>query len=282
MWIKRSQITELSKQVKKLIANEDIDIRDNREGALKILKNDIQTLAMYRKEQLDILHRERDILKNTLADISHQLKTPITSMMIMSELLEDAPEDKQAEFISNIKSSLQTTEWLVSSLLKMAKLDSKTASFKIEPVKSDGLIEQAILPLKIQLELKNQTVEISGSETFNCDKRWTAEALGNIIKNASEHAPAGSTISIEVGQNPICKWIGVTNEGEGLSRDQIAKLFKRFESSKFSNGHGIGLPLALSIMKSQLGDIDVDGGQKGVGPTFTLKFYTQTLATKSD
>ncbi len=261
--------------MKRLIAGEAIDIRDNREGPLRILKNDIQTLAAYKKEQVDVLQQERDILKDTLADISHQLKTPLTSMMIMTELLEDAPPEKRAELVSNIQSSLHRTEWLISALLKMAKLDAKTIEFRKEKIHSNDLIEAAIAPLNIQLELKEQEIEIIGSQELNCDKRWTAEALGNVIKNASEHGPAGQAIKIEVGANPISTWIRVTDAGKGLDRRQIAKIFKRFENSDGSKGYGIGLPLAQTIMKSQFGDIDVDGGGKGIGATFTLKFYNK-------
>lgn len=273
MWIRKASIKKLSDDIKRMIAGENIDIRDNREGPLRILKNDIQTLATYKKEQVDVLQQERDILKDTLADISHQLKTPLTSMMIMAELLIDAPPEKQAEFITNIQSSLHRTEWLVSALLKMAKLDAKAVEFKEETVSSDVLIEAALLPLKIQLELKQQEVRVINSQVFKCDKRWTAEALSNVIKNASEHAPLDSTIEIQVGSNPISMWISVTDEGEGLERDQIVKLFKRFEGSASLTGYGIGLPLALTIMKSQFGDIDIDGGGKGKGATITLKFY---------
>ena len=273
MWIRKSSIIKLSDDVKRLVAGTKVDIRDNREGPLKILKNDIQTLATYKKEQVEVLMQERDILKDTLADISHQLKTPLTSMMIMSDLLADAPPEKQAEFISNIQSSLHKTEWLVSVLLKMAKLDVGSVDFRTEQVISSDLIEMAISPLKIQLELRAQEIKVIGSETFNCDQRWTAEALGNIIKNASEHSPIGGTITIHVGANPISTWMSVTDTGKGLERAQIAKVFKRFEASNNLQGYGIGLPLALTIMKSQFGDIDVAGGGKGIGATFTLKFY---------
>ena len=275
MWIRKTTIEKLLADVKKLIAGEELDLRDNREGPLKILKNDIHTLVTYKKEQVEILQQERDILKNMLADISHQLKTPLTSMMIMSELLEDAPPEKQVELVSNIQSSLYRTEWLISALLKMAKLDAKAVEFKEETITSNDLIETAMLPLNIQLELKDQELEIIGSHELRCDKRWTAEALGNIIKNASEHGPVGQAIKVEVGANPISTWIRVTDAGKGLDRKEIAKIFKRFENSNQSKGYGIGLPLALTIMKSQFGDIDVDGGGKGTGASFTLKFYNQ-------
>lgn len=238
MWIRKSIIEKLSNDVKKLTAGINIDIRDNREGPLRILKNDIHTLANYKNEQMDILEQERDILQNSLADISHQLKTPLTSMMVMLELIEDAPPEKQKEFISNIQLSLHRTEWLVSALLKMAKLDAKTVEIKRESINSNSLIEAAISPLKIQLELKNQDIEIIGTQDFLCDKRWTAEALGNIIKNASEHSANGSIIRLEVGENPISSWVSVTDTGKGLDQVQIAKIFKRFEASENVKGYG--------------------------------------------
>lgn len=273
MWIRKKEIEKLSALVKKLIAGENVDVRDNREGPLNIFKNDIHTLAMNNREQVANLQRERDILKDTLADISHQLKTPITSMMIMSELLIEAPADKQAEFINNIQSSLGRTEWLVSALLKMAKLEAKSIEFKKEIISSKDLVNLALTPLRISLELREQEVVITGAEDFGCDAKWTAEALSNIIKNASEHSPNGSTITISIGSNPITKWISVVDSGDGLSRNQIANVFKRFENSTSSEGYGIGLPLALTIMRSQRGDIEVDGGRNRQGATFTLKFY---------
>jgi signal transduction histidine kinase len=273
VWIKKSELEELSQNIRKIIDGQDIDLRISHEGAWNILKNDIHILAKLKNEQVHVLQHDKDMLKDTLADISHQLKTPLTSMMIMVDLLEKAPPDKQAEFIQNIKAGLQRTEWLVSTLLKMAKLDAGTIEFSSAPISSVVLIEQAITPLQIQLELKNQRIEVTGEAEQVCDQRWTAEALSNIIKNASEHSPEGAAIHIEVGANPISTWISVTDSGSGLGATQIAKLFRRFEGSQNGAGYGIGLPLALSIMRGQGGDIEVTGGGDGVGATFTLKLF---------
>jgi len=273
MWIRKKKIKQLSDEVKLLISSEDIDIREHKEGPLMVLRNDIHTLFMHKKEQFDIVNKDKEVLKDTLADISHQLKTPLTSMMLMTELLETAPPEKKQEFVNNIQSSLIRVEWLVSSLLKMAKLEALAIDFKKEEVTSSELVELAVSPLMIQLELKNQEIRLIGDEFFTCDKRWTAEALTNIIKNASEHSPVGSVITVEVGKNPICKWISVTDEGPGLSRAEVAKVFKRFETSNSTSGYGIGVPLASIIMKSQAGDIEVNGGGQKSGATFTLKFY---------
>jgi signal transduction histidine kinase len=143
--------------------------------------------------------------------------------------------------------------------------------FGADTIKSDELIRIALEPLQILLELKNQSVNFEGGVPLFCDTRWTSEALTNIIKNASEISPEGGTIRIETGTNPICKWISVTDSGAGIERGKIFNLFRRFEES--DKGYGVGLPLALAIMRGQNGDIEVDGGGNGQGATFTLKFF---------
>jgi len=273
VWIRESDIIKLSDDIRKIIDGQDIDLRDNREGVWGILKNDIHTLANLRNEQVDVLGRERDVMKDTLTNISHQIKTPLTSMMIMADLLENAPPDKQEEFLTNIKTGLTRLEWLASALLKMAKLDGGAVEFSREHIKSCDLASLALEPVLILLDVKNQRAEIFGETELFCDKRWTAEALTNVIKNASEYSPDGGVIRIESGMNPICKWISVTDSGEGIPSSQIAGLFRRFEGSRSDKGYGIGLPLALAIMRGQNGDIEVDGGGKGQGATFTLKLF---------
>lgn len=273
MLIKKSKIKKLSVDIRKIIDGQSIDLRDNREGVWGILKNDIHTLANLKNERVDSLQRERDIMGDTLANISHQIKTPLTSMMIMADLIENAPPDKQAEFLSNIKIEITRLEWLATTLLKMAKLDAGAAAFTIVGINSGELINMALEPLQILLDVKNQNIEIFGEAEIFCDIRWTAEALTNTLKNASEYSPEGSKIRIESGMNPICRWISVTDSGTGISSTKIANLFKRFEGSRSEKGYGIGLPLALAIMRSQNGDIEVNGGGNGQGATFTLKFF---------
>ena len=273
VWIRKREIEAFSRHVRKIIDGQDIDLRVSHEGVWNILKNDVHILAKQKNEQVNVLQQDKHMLKNTLADISHQLKTPLTSMMIMIDLLETAPPDQQGAFIQNIKIGLQRTEWLVSALLKMAKLDAGAVAFSRESAQSKVLIEQAIEPLRIQLELKNQRITTFGEVELHCDKRWTVEALSNIIKNASEHSPDGTEIYIESGENPICAWISVTDSGQGLATAQITKLFRRFEGSQNGIGYGIGLPLALAIMRGQDGDIEVAGGGNGQGASFTLKLF---------
>lgn len=272
MLIKKNEITKLSDDIRKIIDGQAVDFRDNREGAWGILKNDIHALARIKNEQADSFKSERDLMADTLANISHQLKTPITSMKVMADLLDNAPPDKQAEFIENIRIGLNRMEWLVSALLKMAKLDAGTVNFSTEIIPASELINLALEPLLIMIEIKNQSIEIIGETKLKCDKRWTAEALTNVIKNASEYSPEGGKIRIESGQNPISRWISITDSGKGIAYNNITNIFKRFVGSTSEKSFGIGLPLALTIMRSQNGDIEVDGGN-GAGATFTLKLY---------
>jgi len=191
--------------------------------------------------------------------------------MVMVDLLENAPPHKQAEFTVNIKQGLLQTNWLVNSLLKMAKLESGTVSFNPAEITAQKLTDLATVPLKIMLDIKNQEVRILGDISIYCDINWTAEALTNIIKNASEHSPDGGAIIVSAGENPICKYISVTDSGEGIPPARLRSMFKRFADG--SKGAGIGLPLARAIMHGQQGDIEIMGGGNGQGATFTLKFF---------
>jgi signal transduction histidine kinase len=271
MIINKKEVEQLSADIRRIVDGHSLDLRDNLEGRLSVLKNDIHTLARRLSNHAEILREDKMNLANTLADISHQLKTPLTAMMVMVDLLEDAPSQKQTEFIDNIRRGLTQTSWLVNALLKMAKLESGTVIFNPVNIFSREITELALSPLKIMMEIKNQQVDATGDILIFCDANWTAEALTNIIKNASEHSPEGSVIKISAGQNPICKFISVTDAGEGISLTKIRSLFQRFGGT--SDGTGIGLPLAKAIMRGQKGDIEVGGGGKGQGASFILKFF---------
>ena len=273
MLIRKSEIKKLSDDIRRIIDGQNIDLRDNRAGVFSMLKNDIHTLAYHKNEQVDTLQHDRTLMMDMLTNISHQLKTPLTSMMIMADLLSHAPPEKQAEFITNIQAGLTRMNWLVSSLLKMAKLDAGAVEFGRERVRASELIGLALEPLQILLEVKDQSVEVLSEAEIACDKRWTAEALTNILKNASEYSPQGGKIQIESGENPICSWISLTDSGPGITKNEIPGLFRRFAGSRSEKGYGIGLPLARAIMHSQNGDIEVEGGGKEKGATFTLKFF---------
>ena len=155
----------------------------------------------------------------------------------------------------------------------MAKIDAHAVSFSKKAVRVSELVETVKPSVNILLDINNQTLELATDSVITCDKRWTVEALTNIIKNAIEHSPNESRIEINSGENPMYDWISVKDSGAGMNRTGYAALFQRFQYSTNENGFGIGMPLALSIMKGQGGDISTDFGRDGDGTTFILKFF---------
>lgn len=225
------------------------------------------------REQRSAAVEEKEHLSEYLSDISHQLKTPVSSILLMTELMEDAPKDKQKEFLFCIKKEVRHMEWLVTALLKMAKIDSMNVNFHKDKVQAGELLDLAMESIEIMLDIRNQTVRLKEDIPLVCDRKWTTEALINLLKNASECSQENSEILVDSGENPIYRWISVTDQGKGLKKDQLAGLFRRFEGTHKENGYGIGLPLALSIMRAQNGEIEVQPGMEKEGTTFVMKFY---------
>ncbi len=273
MYIKKQEVRALSQDIRRAIDGEAVDVRDHKEGAWSILKNDIHTLINLKNEELDATAKEHALFMDFMEDVSHQLKTPLTSMMLMADLMATASPERQGDYVRNIKISLDRMEWLVDCLLKMAKLDAGAVSFDPKPYAVSALLEEAQLPLAVAWDIKAQQAVLKADAMVVCDKRWTVEALTNLLKNAGEVSPEGATLMVEGGDNPLYGWISVQDAGEGIARSAMPTLFKRFEGSHNPQGVGIGLPLALAIVRGQHGDIDVDGGGNGHGATFTMKFF---------
>ncbi len=273
MWVSKKEIETLSEIVKGYVSGEEVDIRDNKEGAFSILKDDIYGLVAYQQEQLKNIKKQRDILAEYMSDISHQLKTPITSMSIMADLLENADSEKQSEFISNIKLMLGKMNWLVKNLLNMAKIDAGTVLFSKTKVSVSSLIKDVLTSVCILLDINEKNIEVLNDINVFCDKRWTVEALTNIVKNAIENSPKKSKIEIDSGENAIYSWISIRDYGVGIDKSNYVAMFQRFRYSTNDSGFGIGMPLALSIMNGQGGDIDIEIPSDGKGSLFVLKFY---------
>ena len=271
--MRKQELNDLSGMLRRAINGEPVEFRDNQEGPLALLKNELHPLVAQLGAERDAANAARAEFAEYMENISHQLKTPVTSMMLMADLLEGAPPERQEEFLANIRMSLARMDWLVDTLLKLAKLDAGAVHFERQAVTAQALLDAALAPLAILLDVQAQQVMLSGDGILHCDRRWTVEALMNLLKNACEASPAGSTIVVDCGDNPLYEWLSVRDAGAGLSRVEMASLFVRFASASDKKGVGIGLPLALAIVRGQHGDIDVDAGGHGKGATFTLKFY---------
>jgi len=259
-----------------------LDVRDNREGELSILKNDIYKVTLLLSEQSSLLQQDKIRLTDAISDISHQLKTPLTSMMVMADLLSDAKltVTKRTEFTRNIRIQLERIEWLVASLLKLAKIDAGAIQFKKDQVAVAKLIQKALEPVLIPMDIKAQTVSIKGADTVSLigDFNWTAEALINILKNCVEHTAAGGEIAISFAENALFTEILIVDNGQGIAKEDLPYVFKRFYKGKNANEDsiGIGLAMAHSIITSQNGNIDVQSEQ-AKGTQFRIKFYKQII-----
>lgn len=264
------------------ILNDDfsMNILDYTEGDLSNLSNDIYKVTVKLKEQNDITHKDKKYLEDILSDISHQLKTPLTSMYVINDLLDtDLDDNIRKEFLQKNKTQLARIEWLVTSLLKISRLDSSTVILKPNKIKLESLINKSLEPLSIPMELKNINLELNIDSDMEIlvDLNWTSEALINIIKNACEHTAEGGTIKIYSEDNPIYQAIIVEDNGCGIAVDDLPFIFEHFYKGKSNKESiGIGLNMAKKIIDMQKGDISVKS-EVGKYTIFTIKFYKSLI-----
>ena len=273
-----NSLINISEYINRLL-NKDyaLDIIDNDEGTLSSLKNDIYKVTVMMKEQNELLKQDKMLLANNLADISHQLKTPLTSMLLMSDLLDsdELTKEERKEFLRVIKSQLKRIEWLVSSLLKLSKLDAKTIEFKKDQIHAHDLLRKAIEPVYMMIETKDQQYLVSGDNPLiETDVNWTCEAFVNILKNCSEHTPQGGILKAEVFDTVMYTEFVLSDNGVGIDAKDLPFIFDRFYrcSTVSKESVGIGLAMAYSIITGQDGTISVQS-VLNQGTSFSIRFY---------
>ena len=252
-----------------------IDINDNTEGELSILKNNLYKVIVLLRSKNELLEKDKIYLADSLADISHQLKTPLTSLMVMVDLLKDEKNiDKQKQFISIIEIQISKIKWLVENLLKLSKLDAGTIKFKKEKIDVLSVITKSLSPFLVQMEMKNISLETTINDfSFTGDLNWTSEAVENIIKNCIEHTDDNGKLNIETGVTNIYSYIKITDNGCGIKKKDLPHIFERFYQGENSSKEsvGIGLALAKTIIDNQGGSIEVTS-EENVGTEFIIKF----------
>lgn len=258
--------------------NYELKIEDNGEDEISRLRNELYKTTILLRESAENSEKEKTNLSNSLADISHQLKTPLTSIRIMLDNIEENPnmdEKTRNEFIEEISRQIDWISSLVVSLLKLAKFDAGSIVMQDKDINVKKLIDNVINNLAIMIDIKNIKIDekIDEDVILRADYNWQLEALTNIIKNCIEHSKEDSSIKIEVENNSIFVKIKITDEGEGIAKEDISHIFERFYKSKQAseNSIGIGLSLAKTIIEKENGYIKVDS-ELGKGTTFEIKY----------
>ena len=272
----KKNIRKLTKYFNSInLGNYDIDINDNKENELSILKNEIYKTTIMLKEQASNSQKDKYALKESLEDISHQLKTPLTAITIMLDNVTSDNIDNKVKmrFLSDIKKEVSNINFLVQNLLKLSRFDVNVITYNISLNKLEDIICESLNNLSSLSDLKNVKIKHIKNESvmLKCDYKWEVEAITNIIKNCIEHTENG-TVKISYNDCKTYIKLVIEDNGVGINKEDIAHIFERFykgaNSSKDSVG--IGLSLSLSIIEKDNGKIDVESKN---GTTFTIRYY---------
>lgn len=275
---KEKEINEVIKIIEEINnKNYSFKMKDINEEDLSLLKNEIYKTTIMLNEISEISKKDKKELEESLEDISHQLKTPLTSILIMIDTLlddEDMNQNTREDFLRNMKREVMNINFLVKSILKLSRLDTNTVKFisKKESVKE--IINEAILNVSLLSDLKNVKIETNLSDSFIiCDYKWQIEALTNILKNSIEHSYENNKVLIESSENNAYVKITIKDFGSGIAKEDINHIFERFYKGKDSDydSIGIGLALSKSIIEKQNGKISVESSDDGT--TFTIKYF---------
>ena len=276
------KMEELAQRIDRILHGQDrVLIEDAAEGELSILNSELQKMTTRLQEQANQLSEDKQQLTEAIQDIFHQIRTPLTSMNLLVSMLgeEDLPYDRRLSMTRELRRQLERVQWLVETLLKLSKIDAGTAQFRSDLVSVEELIEKAAQPLRIPMELREQSFTIyAASEHFAGDLNWTTEALGNILKNCMEHTPVGGTITVTTEETALFTEIVVEDNGPGISKEDLPYLFDRFYKGEGSSDDsvGIGLALSRSIIAAQNGTIKAENAQTS-GARFTIRFYKSVI-----
>ena len=273
---KINQITQYINEIKN--RKYDLDINENSEDELSNLKNELYKITIMLKEESEISRQDKENIKMSVEDISHQLKTPLTSIMIMLDNLKDNPnmdEDTKQRFIFEISKQVDWINWLVISILKLSRLEANVVKFSDNKINVKKFIDEIIDNLEIPIEIKNQNIIIEGNEdaSFIGDYKWQQEAITNIIKNAIEHNKENGKITIKYEENVLFTKITIIDEGQGIAKEDLKHIFERFYKAQNSsdNSVGIGLSLAKNIIEKNNGMINCKS-EIGNGTEFIVKY----------
>ncbi len=274
---RQARIEKLTRYIQKLSNKEySLDIEENSEDELNSLKNELYKITVMLKETADNSVASREALSASVSDISHQLKTPLTSISILLDNLnesENMDNDTRKDFLKEISKQIKDMNFLVIALLQLSRLDAGVVEFLQEKVNLYNMLYEIKNNLEIMAEVKNVELSIQGKKDvyINGDYNWNKEAIQNIIKNAIEHA--NSKVIVDISENDIYCKIEIIDDGQGINKKDIKHIFERFykASNSSESSIGIGLSLAKDIIEKQNGYITVES-EVGIGTKFIVKY----------
>lgn len=280
---RRNDIKDIIKYIEQINRrNYELEIDSISEDELSILKNEIYKTAVMLKEAALNSNKDKLNLKKSLEDISHQLKTPLTSILVLLDNLIDEPDMDSSirnDFIIDIKRNVININFLVQALLKLSKFDANTVHFIKKENDLEMIVKEAIKNVSTLCDLRNINIKLNTLENakVECDAKWQIEAITNIIKNAIEHSKDNSSIIINIDNNRVYSKIEVIDFGDGISKRDIKHIFERFYKGEnaTSNSIGIGLALAKTIIEEDKGSIAVESNKSNT--KFTIKYFKLTF-----
>ena len=274
-------ITECIRQINK--GDYTLVAENYSEDELSLLNDEIYKTAVMLREQAENSNKDRINLKDSLSDISHQLKTPLTSVIVMLDnMLDDdeMPVEIRRQFMWSMKRQTNNISFLVKSILTLSKLDANTVAFKKSDVSISEIISECVGNTEVLAEINEVEVkaEVDSEFDINCDRKWLCEALTNIIKNCIEHTSPEGWVKIKAEKNKIYALISIEDNGCGIAPEDLPNIFKRFYKGKNSddNSVGIGLALAKTIIEKDDGYITVDS-EVGKGTRFEIKYINNPI-----
>ena len=276
---KYEKLADLADRIDMILnSDEFVTLEESKEGDFAILESEIRKMTTKIREGAYLIQKEKIYLNDSIADISHQLRTPLTTINLIMSFLQagELGTTERMRYVAEVNSHLKRIDWLISSLLKISKLDAGTVAMKQEKVYVSSLVGKAAESIMIPLEIRNQLFDFvsTGNETFIGDKNWSVEAVSNIIKNCMEHTPEKGHILVEASENILYTKIIIEDTGPGIEKEDLPHIFERFYKGKNSANSSVGIGLALSrmIIQNQNGSIKVENKKEG-GSRFTIKFY---------
>ena len=280
---RRDQVMKLCDDIDRILRSDNIISFDEyKEGELSVLSAEIHKMTIRLREQNAALLTEKRFAKEALEDISHQLRTPLTSVMMILGLMNDSglTEQERMEYLRDLYELLARMKWLIETMLSLSRIEADAVKFAKNTVSCRELIAQSIETVSVTAELKSVEIrtEINGEPEFIGNLHYTSEAIVNLLKNAIEHTPQGGTVTVTAKGSNIATEITITDTGEGIPEAELPHIFERFyRSSEYTkNGFGIGLAFAKKVISAQDGSLKA-ANHKPHGAMFDIHFYKTTI-----